>query len=223
MPAETTHIAVFARAPVPGQAKTRLIPALGADGAAALQRRLIERTLATACAVPGARVTLWVAGEIEHPFINATAARFGVGVAAQEGAGLGERMHRAFVATAAPLVLIGTDCPQLAAGDLAAAAQSLAGHEVVIQPASDGGYVLIALRDPQPRLFASIDWGGSRVLQQTRARVAELGLRCLLRPTLDDLDTAEDLQRALDRGLLAGHEFAMLPTGRANTGAKADQ
>lgn len=210
MPAEAANgaanamanIAVFARAPVPGQAKTRLIPALGADGAAALQRQLIERTLATACSVPGARVTLWVAGGSDHPFIAATAARFGIAVAAQSGADLGERMHRAFVATAAPLVLIGTDCPQLAAGDLTAAALALSGHDVVIQPASDGGYVLIALRDPRPRLFTSIDWGGPLVLQQTRERVAELGLRCLLRPTLDDLDTPADLQRALDRGLL---------------------
>lgn len=223
MPAEAPHVAVFARAPVPGRAKTRLIPALGADGAAALQRQLIERTLATACTVPGARVTLWVAGDIDHPFIAATASRFGVAVAAQDGADLGERMHLAFVATAAPLVLVGTDCPQLVAADLAAAAQALADHEVVIQPASDGGYVLIALRDPRPRLFTSIDWGGPRVLQQTRARVAELGLRCLLRPTLDDLDTAEDLQRALDRGLLGAHGFAAPAPGRTGIGAKAGQ
>jgi rSAM/selenodomain-associated transferase 1 len=204
MPAEApVDIAVFARAPVAGQAKTRLIPLLGADGAAALQRRLIERTLATACAVAGARVTLWVADDPAHPYIGAVAARFGVAVAEQHGADLGARMNHAFEAAGAPLVLIGTDCPQLAAHDLGAAAASLLVHDVVLQPATDGGYVLIGLARPQPPLFESIDWGGPRVLQQTQERIGSLGLRCALRPALDDLDTPADLQRALDAGWLA--------------------
>jgi hypothetical protein len=195
-------IAVLARAPVAGEAKTRLIPALGADGAAALQRQLIERTLATACAVPAARVTLWVAGATDHPFITGIAARFGVAVAPQAGVDLGARMHHAFTTTA-PLVLIGTDCPHLTPDDLAAAANALADDDVVLQPASDGGYVLIALRRPQPQLFRSIDWGTSLVLQQTLARIAALGLRCAVRPTLDDLDTEADLRRAIAAGLIA--------------------
>ncbi len=204
MPADNAiDIAVFARAPVAGAAKTRLIPLLGAEGAAALQRQLIARTLSTACAVPAARVTLWVADDTSHPYVAEVAARFGVAVAAQVGADLGERMGHAFEAAGAPLVLIGTDCPQLAAGDLAAAAAALAESDVVIQPASDGGYVLIGLARPQPALFESIDWGGPQVLQQTLARIAALGLRCALRPVLDDLDTPDDFQRALAAGLLA--------------------
>lgn len=203
MPAEPpANIAVFARAPVPGQAKTRLIPLLGADGAAALQRRLIERTLASACAVPSSRVTLWIADDPAHAFIDAMATRFGVAVAEQQGADLGARMNHAFEAAGAPLVLIGTDCPQLSSADLAAAASSLAAHDVVLQPANDGGYVLIGLARPQPPLFETIDWGGPQVLQQTRSRIADLGLRCALRPTLDDLDTPADLQRALAAGWL---------------------
>jgi hypothetical protein len=177
---------------------------LGAGGAAALQRRLIERTLATACAVPGALVTLWVAGDSEHPFITGVSARFGVALAAQVGNDLGARMQHAFEAAGAPLVLIGTDCPQLAPPDLAAAAAALAANDVVIQPATDGGYVLIGLARPQPALFESIDWGGPQVLRQTQARIATIGLRCALRPTLDDLDTPADLQRALAAGLLTG-------------------
>jgi rSAM/selenodomain-associated transferase 1 len=200
--AEVTRIAVFARAPVAGEAKTRLIPALGAQGAAALQRQLIERTLATACALPVAQVTLWVAGDAAHPFVSAVARRFGVAVAAQVGDDLGARMNHAFVATCAPLVLIGTDCPRLAAADLAAAAAALADHEVVIQPASDGGYVLIGLARAQPALFESIEWGGPQVMRQTEARIAALGLRRALRPVLDDVDTEADLRRALADGLL---------------------
>jgi len=101
-------------------------------------------------------------------------------------------------------VLIGTDCPQLGPADLAAAAAALAANDVVIQPATDGGYVLIGLARPQPALFESIDWGGPQVLRQTQARIATIGLRCALRPTLDDLDTPADLQRALAAGLLTG-------------------
>jgi hypothetical protein len=203
MPADApVHIAVFARAPVAGQAKTRLIPLLGADGAAALQRQLIERTLATACAVPGARVTLWVAGDAAHPFVAGAARRFGAALAEQQGSDLGARMHHAFETAGAPLVLIGTDCPQLAIEDLSAAAGALRAHDVVIQPANDGGYVLIGLTRPQPLLFESIDWGGPQVLRQTRERIDALGLHCALRPALDDLDTPADLQRARAAGLL---------------------
>jgi len=202
MPAEppAVNIAVFARAPVAGQTKTRLIPLLGAEGAAALQRRLIERTLATAGAVAGARVTLWVSGDAAHPFVVEAARRFGAAIAEQRGADLGARMNHAFESAGAPLVLIGTDCPQLSAGDLAGAAAALASHDVVLQPATDGGYVLIGLARPQPPLFESIDWGGPQVLRQTRGRIDALGLRCALRPTLDDLDTPADLQRALAAG-----------------------
>lgn len=204
MPADpqAVRIAVFARAPVAGQAKTRLIPMLGADGAAALQRRLIERTLATACALRAARVTLWVAGEPAHPFVAEVAARFGVAIAGQQGNDLGARMNHAFEAAVAPLVLIGTDCPQLSPTDLCAAVAALAAHDVVIQPATDGGYVLIGLARPQPLLFESIDWGGPEVLRQTRERIEALGLRCAFLPALDDLDSPADLQRAMAAGLL---------------------
>ena len=204
MPAEApaVNVAVFARAPVAGQAKTRLIPLLGADGAAALQRRLIERTLATACAVAGARVTLWVAGDPAHPFVAEVARRFGVALAEQHGADLGARMNHAFESAGAPLVLVGTDCPQLRSDDLTSAAAALASHDAVIQPATDGGYVLIGLARPQPLLFESIEWGGPQVLRQTRSRIDALGLRCALRPPLPDLDTPDDLRRALAAGWL---------------------
>lgn len=200
---ESIDVAVFARAPVPGEAKTRLIPALGAAGAAALQRQLTARALATACSVPRARVTLWVAGDPGHPSIVEAASRHGVEVAAQIGADLGARMHHAFVVAGGPLLLIGTDCPQLRTDDLAAAAAALRTHDVVLQPASDGGYVLIGLARPQPTLFESIAWGEASVLARTQARIAAAGLRCALRPTLDDLDTPADLQRALAAGLVA--------------------
>lgn len=203
-----TAIAVFARAPVPGEAKTRLIPVLGRGGAAELQRRLTEKTLATACAVPRAQVTLWVAGDIKHPFIVEAAARHGTALTAQVGADLGARMHHAFMQAKGPLLLIGTDCPQLQADGLAAAAALLAAHDVVLQPATDGGYVLIGLARPQPTLFESIAWGESSVLEQTQRRIAAAGLRCAQLAALDDLDTPADLQRAVAAGLVSAPGYS---------------
>ncbi len=206
--APSLDIAVFARAPVPGEAKTRLIPRLGADGAARLQERLIEGALKKAVALAGARVALWVAGNADHPFIVAMAQRVGVPVRIQRGRDLGARMLYAFADTLARghgdrCLLIGTDCPALTSADLAAAAFALAAHDAVVQPAEDGGYVLIGLRAPHAQLFEGIEWGGSTVMQATRERMARLGLRWCERPPLPDLDTPPDYERALAAGWIA--------------------
>ncbi|MFN3566631.1 MAG: TIGR04282 family arsenosugar biosynthesis glycosyltransferase [Burkholderiaceae bacterium] len=198
-------IAVFAKAPVPGEAKTRLAPRLGADGAARLQERLIETALQKSVALAGARVTLWVAGDARHPFVAACAQRVGVRVRLQQGCDLGARMLHAFADTLAPgrgerCLLIGTDCPALTTADLAAAAQALAEHDAVVQPADDGGYVLIGLRAPHAPLFEGIEWGGPKVMQATRERMARLALRWCERPPLPDLDTPQDYERALAAG-----------------------
>jgi rSAM/selenodomain-associated transferase 1 len=193
-------IAVFAKVPEAGAVKTRLIPALGARGAAALHERLIAETLAKAAALGGADVCLWLAGDISRY----TAPR-GVAVAKQEGTDLGARMSRAFAATLArsrACALIGTDCPALQSRHLRDAFDALEDHDVVINPADDGGYVLIALKVPQPRLFEGIAWGSPTVLDMTRARVEELGLRTAYLATLPDLDTPEDLDRARSAGWL---------------------
>jgi rSAM/selenodomain-associated transferase 1 len=206
--APSLDIAVFARAPVPGEAKTRLIPRLGAEGAARLQQRLIESALEKSVALPGARVTLWVAGGADHPFVAACAQRVGVAVRTQQGPDLGARMLHAFADTLAPsrgerCLLIGTDCPALTVADLAMAAQALVTHDAVVQPADDGGYVLIGLRAAHARLFEGIEWGQPTVMQATRERMAQLGLRWCERPPLPDLDTPADYERALAAGWLA--------------------
>ncbi len=206
--AASLDIAVFAKAPVAGEAKTRLIPRLGAEGAARLQQRLIESALAKSVALAGARVTLWVSGNAQHPFIAACAQRVGVQIRIQQGSDLGARMLHAFATTLAPgrgarCLLIGTDCPALTTADLAQAAEALAAHDAVVQPADDGGYVLIGLRAPHAQLFEGIEWGGSTVMQATRERMARLGLRWCERPPLPDLDTPQDYERALAAGWIA--------------------
>jgi hypothetical protein len=197
---------VFARAPVEGEVKTRLIPALGVRPATELYRHLVLDTLRRACAARAGQVQLWIAGDPGHAFVRDCAQRFGVPVFEQRGADLGRRMAHAFdhalAATERPAgcVLIGTDCPAQTVQDLEQAADALRSHDAVLQPAQDGGYVLVALKRPQPQLFEAIDWGSERVVKQTQQRAALLGLALhLLRP-LPDLDSAADLQHARDQG-----------------------
>jgi rSAM/selenodomain-associated transferase 1 len=199
------EIAVFARAPVAGQAKTRLIPLLGAEGAAALQARLLQAALAKASALPGATCTLWAAGDADHPAITAVAAQRRIPVAAQVGDDLGQRMQHAMAVALsqhAGCLIIGTDCPALTTAHLAEAATALQTHDVVLGPAEDGGYVLIGLTRPRPDLFEGIAWGSSTVLAATRQRIGAAGLRLHELPALPDLDTPEDYRHAQAQGWL---------------------
>jgi len=204
MPADANvDIAVFARAPIAGQAKTRLIPRLGAAGAARLQRQLIERSLARARAVRGARVTLWTTADDTETRALATAACATVRL--QRGDDLGARMSNAFAETLdghRPMLLIGTDCPAQTAADLVAAAAALREADAVIQPAEDGGYVLIGMERFHPALFEQVAWGSAAVLAATRARAADRRLRLAELPMCWDLDRDEDLDRALALGLV---------------------
>jgi rSAM/selenodomain-associated transferase 1 len=204
MPADSTvDIAVFARAPIPGQAKTRLIPRLGAAGAARLQRQLIERALARARTVQGARVTLWTTADDADTCALADAAR--AAVCLQHGHDLGARMSRAFAETldgTRPMLLIGTDCPAQTGADLEAAIQALQRADAVIQPAEDGGYVLIGMRQFHPVLFEQVAWGSETVLATTREHAAAHRLRLAELPLCWDLDRGEDLDRALALGLV---------------------
>jgi rSAM/selenodomain-associated transferase 1 len=139
--AERIAIAVMARAPVAGQAKSRLIPALGAKGAAALQARLIERTVATAASAGIGPVTLWTTPDETHPLFGALRRQFGIALARQPDGDLGARMHAAIAAAGCAALVIGTDCPALSADHLHLAAATLRNYDVVVIPADDGGYV----------------------------------------------------------------------------------
>ncbi len=208
-------IAVLAKAPIPGLAKTRLIPALGARGAARLQRRLTLQTLQVVQAAQAAQpapaaqaaglgdVTLWCAPDASHPFFRSLARRTGIACRAQCDGDLGRRMQHAFEARGhdGPLLLIGTDCPPLTPTHLVMAAAALgAGDDAVLLPAQDGGYVLIGLRRPLPGLFDGVDWGTDRVLAQTRARLRSIGARWQEGETLWDVDRPADLLRLRQDG-----------------------
>ena len=142
-------VAVLAKAPLPGFAKTRLIPALGEEGAALLQARLVEHAVETVCAACLGPVTLWAAPDESHPLFQGISARFGVALACQDAGDLGARMLTAMAAANAPALIVGTDCPALTSDHLRAAADILRdGADAAMIPADDGGYVLIGMRRP---------------------------------------------------------------------------
>ena len=192
--AASCRVVVFARAPVPGRAKTRLIPALGAEGAAELAARLTEHSLRAAKAARLGPVELWGAPDASHRFFAECARRYGVALRPQVRGDLGSRMHRA-LAAGTPAILIGSDIPAMTAAYLRAAARALGRADVVLGPAGDGGYVLIGMNRAQPSLFRGMAWGGRSVLAQTRRRILRAGLRAQELAPLFDVDRPEDLAR----------------------------
>ncbi|MBB5695330.1 TIGR04282 family arsenosugar biosynthesis glycosyltransferase [Muricoccus pecuniae] len=184
------RIALFSRFPEAGRAKTRLIPALGPEGAAALHRRLTERALEVlrASGLPFELRHTGAAPEAFHEWLGAD-----VPLAEQGEGDLGERMARA--AAEPPVILVGSDLPDLSPGHLHAAAAALQSHRAVIGPAEDGGYWLLGLREPMPFLFEPMEWGTEVVFAETMARFASKGVRPSLLGRLADLDRPEDLAR----------------------------
>lgn len=194
-----TRIIIFAKAPVPGRAKTRLIPALGEIGAARLANRMLLETAAQAVAADLATPELCAdphpLDESWEGFLPPQQLR----TTAQGDGDLGERLARAakrVVNLGEQVLLIGTDCPQLDARCLRTAARELESHDAVIHPTFDGGYALLGLARFDPSLFNDIAWSSSTVANSTMARVRALGWSLHLGATLRDIDEPEDLAAA---------------------------
>ena len=200
------HVAIFTRAPVAGASKTRLIPLLGADGAAYVQRVMTWHALEIATALPDATVSLWCAGDVAHPFLRLCSEHFRVECLPQCDGALGRRMAdclQRLLADHEQVLLTGSDCPAMATADLAAAANALDQARMVFIPAEDGGYVLVGARRGglETTCFDNVAWGGAQVMVQTRQQLEARDLRMhhdwREMPALWDVDTPEDFQRAL--------------------------
>lgn len=192
------RLILFARFPVAGKVKTRLIPALGAKGAAALHRRLVLRTLRTAhalCQSQNVELEIRFAGddanEMQHWLGDQWLCR------PQCEDDLGQRMAGAFADSfregSTATVIIGSDCPSLTPEILAAAFESLKTNSVVFGPATDGGYYLIGLMRLVPEIFQGIAWGTETVLAQSLELLARNNYKPALLQPLDDLDRPEDV------------------------------
>lgn len=203
MAARLTRILVFAREPATGKAKTRLIPALGPDGAARLARVMLGHALMQAA---GANIGPTELVGDPHPETWGQPVA-GVARSAQIGADLGERMDEAVERTLAAgerAVVTGTDCPGLDAARIAEAAGALETHDVTIIPATDGGYVLIGFARFDPSIFAKLEWGNGNVLASTLANIHALGWTVWQGEPLADVDDPDDLRHVPATWLVDG-------------------
>lgn len=193
------RLIIFTKYPEVGRAKTRLIPALGADGAAKLQRQMTEHTIEQAKQVQMAK-TLSV--EIHYSGGSKSLLQEWLGrnyaLRAQVGIDLGERISHSFTqalqAGIERAIVIGSDCPSLDSSTIIKAFDELANNDLVIGPATDGGYYLIGLGNPHPELFENISWGTDAVFAQTMDKATQLGLSKKILQPLDDIDRPEDLK-----------------------------
>jgi uncharacterized protein len=184
------RLVLFTRYPEAGKAKTRLVPALGEAGAAAIHKQLTERTV---CVMRESGIP------IEIRFTGAPLVQFetwlgeGISYVEQGGGDLGDRLRNA--SQDAPVIFVGADCPDLKAIHLKQAAAALHDCAVVIGPAEDGGYWLIGLAAPHDWLFTDMAWGTDAVLPETLRRLDAQGISPDLLETLADCDRPEDLER----------------------------
>lgn len=182
---------LFAKTPEPGAVKTRLCPPLTGQQAAQLAELLIEHTVRLAQCWPGP-VQLAVWPDTRHPLFQRLAGEYGLPCVRQDPGDLGAKMAAAIatpVCQDRPAAIMGCDVPHCPARVLEAAAQHLQTGRNVLGPTNDGGYYFIGLNANYPALFNDIAWGTDQVLNQTRARAAELGVAFTLLPSVTDLDT----------------------------------
>ncbi len=192
------HLIIFTRYPEPGKTKTRLIPALGAVGAANLQKQMTEHTLSQ---VRLLRNITTLTAEVRFTGGNSQLMSNWLGVdwiyQCQGIGDLGERMMRsltdAFTWGAEPVIIIGTDCPGINAQILATAFEQLHHCDLILGSAVDGGYYLIGLRQLIPELFVNIEWGTTQVFSQTIDIAHKLNLSPIYLLPLSDIDRPEDL------------------------------
>jgi rSAM/selenodomain-associated transferase 1 len=207
------RLIVFTRCPELGRCKTRLIPTLGADGAVAIHEALVRRTMAWIGSAldEGIAVDVHYAGDDLERLRGLCGEAVGrITFEPQNGEDLGRRMANAFdpaIHQSSKVAMIGTDCPELDLELVQAAFRHLDETDLVLGPAVDGGYYLIALRRPAAELFQDIRWGGPTVLQETLERAQGLQMTFELLPTLADVDRPEDLddpayQRPADRRIV---------------------
>lgn len=195
MTALILRIVVFAKAPRPGLVKTRLIPALGARGAAALAERMLRHTVGEALASKLGTVEL-CRSPAEDPYWLAWNDIAGLGLSDQGDGDLGERMARAagrIIESGESALLIGTDCPALDSRRLHTVAEALRETDAVLVPAHDGGYVALALQSYHPQIFEDIPWSTDAVASTTLSQLRRLRRTVTVLASEQDIDEPKDL------------------------------
>jgi len=206
----STSLIIFAKAPIPGEVKTRLCPPLDPDEAASLHGTLVLDAIERTKGLQG--ITLYVAGtpDLAHPFFKVMEGRYGARLLPQSGQDLGSRMRQvmqdAFDQGAKEVILTGTDFPTLPRAHLIEALKLIKSHDVVLGPTADGGYYLIGLRKMTPAPFEGIAWSTGAVFAETKKKIEAAGLSLGLLPKCRELDTLDDLKAFIG---LIGKDRAM--------------
>jgi hypothetical protein len=201
------RIIIIAKEPRPGLAKTRLIPALGTQGAAELADQLLRHTVTQALAADVGPVELCVTPDQDADYWRHWRDNDRIELTEQCDGDLGKRMARAAeqgLASGSSIMLIGTDCPQLEAPRLQAMAAALTQQDACLCPVLDGGYSLLGLRRFDSLLFSDIPWSTDRVTALTRDRLRQLGWQWHESEPLWDLDEPTDLARLQQHPPLSG-------------------
>lgn len=200
---------LFAKYPQPGHVKTRLAAATSPEWAAAVAEAFLRDTLDRFAPLDARRILAFAPAEARAAFGNLVQGRF-VLTPQREG-DLGERMAAFFQEElghgATAVVLIGADSPTLPVAFVEQAFTELERADVVLGPATDGGYYLLGCARWLPSLFVGLDWGTSRVLADTVARLTDAACRLAVLPPWYDVDTLEDWH------LLRGHAAALRQAG----------
>jgi rSAM/selenodomain-associated transferase 1 len=200
------RIIIFAKAPQPGFAKTRLIPALGAEGAAELAQQMLSNTLFEALAADIGTVELCSTPKIDDIAWQDITLPLGIEITDQGEGDLGVRLARASeraIESGGSVILIGSDCVEMSATLLREAAQSLHEHDAVIHCTADGGYALLGLKRYSAVLFRDMPWSTDAVASTTIARIRQTGWRLHVGQLLHDVDAPQDLKYLQSRGEVA--------------------
>lgn len=195
----TAQILVFAKAPVEGQVKTRMIPDIGESNSTGLYQLMVEHTTGLVANTQLCTVELYCTPDFNHPFFKSLSEKYSITLRNQQGNDLGERMFNAArhsLKTFNSVVIVGTDCLQITEALLGQvlAALTKKACDAIITPAEDGGYVLLGLSQIHEDLFMGIDWGTDKVMAQTRDVLTKLEWKWQETSSLRDVDTYEDLK-----------------------------
>jgi len=187
------RIIVFAREPVQGKVKTRLIPFLGEKGALQLYEQLLDHALESAIQSTLCSVEICISPESNKNYFL----QYNLNITIQQGDNLGDRMFHAMQSALeqhSGVILMGSDCPFLSQTELHKSILALNSHDMVFTPAYDGGYVLVGAKKINPIAFENIQWGSEHVMQQTREVLSANGISWKEMTTLNDIDTGADLK-----------------------------
>ncbi len=191
------RIVIIAKAPIPGFCKTRLVPALGTQGAADLASHMLTHTLQQCLEAAIGPVELCVTPSVSHAAWRSVIVPPEVCWSEQGEGDLGDRLARVserVIAAGEAILLVGTDCPQLDCARLQTAARALQQSDAVITPTADGGYALLGFRQFCPLIFANIAWSTNTVAATTFERIDQLCWTVARQPGLHDIDEPKDLE-----------------------------